>query len=566
MGFKGIKSGGKGQTEIVNLKLCPDGALSVREKRGRIRAFSDVGGIYADDTLAYVDCQRLYYGGMEISGITLSPGEKKILKIGRFLLVFPDKVYVDLEDQSKCGQMSLTLSIPNLRMYPVNKNKTEIKINEVSEFPEDPVNSTYYAIKQSDGSVVIKRFLNNAWQVCTPLVKMDSSKLINMVNVGDTVSIDTLQNYIGEYAKVLSVDGGSIIVEGYINESRMFYTSTLTRYVPDFDFVTVSGNRLCGVRRGVDQSGRMVSKIYASAVGEPFNFIVGRGGCEADVDVSGAFTGVCDYLGSPLAFSESELIETRIKNGSMIYTKVKGYGVERGAHESVASANGTVYYKTKSGICVYDGSYPEKILELSGSPLMTDMPAPAVYLNGKYRIKITDPSGSSRIYVYDEESDSFVTEDDPGVLWFACRGQCIYAACEAGGEQSLMMLNYESANALDREYCSDKGFPIMESDIAWRLVGERVGQDSFGAVHPIRAVLRLEKPSGARVSIGVIYNAENRAEGVVSIDKESFGAVTVPISLRKCDHFRLSVEGLGECSILGYAVQLCEGGLQNGWR
>lgn len=563
--FRGIKQGKNGLKDMLNLKCGADGSMTVRAKRGYIRPFSSGNGLFADDTLAYVDSQKLYYGGQEVSGIALTPGEKTILKIGSFLMVFPDKVYVNLDDPTRYGAMSLSLDIANTRVYPVSSSKVEIKCTEVTELPDEPTNGAYFAIRQSDGSVVLKRYLNKAWQICKPLVKIDSSLFGTLFNVGDTVVIDSLKNYIGESAKILYRDSGSIIVEGFIESSTMFYNVTLKRIVPDFDYVTVSGNRLCGVRRGKDHNGEYVCKMYASAIGEPFNFCADKGAVEASVEISGAFTGICDYLGLPVAFGENEIIETRIKNGSLLFTTVKSYGVERGAHNSIASANGVVYYKSKDGICRYDGSYPERILPLEESVWAENVSSPAIYVNGKYYIKITDNNSKSAIYIYDEELETWTKENDPGIKSFACRGRSIYAQYESGGNQGLMLLNYGLSNESERGYCSDEGYPIPEGDVAWSFESAEIGTDSFSGVCPVRAVIRMKKPEGVRVSVGVIYDGV-KDERETTVDGETVGAITVPVPLRRCDTFRLTVRGVGQCTLLGYAVEMRQGGVSRAWR
>ncbi len=564
--FHGIKHGNGGLKDMLNLRPCADGSMATRAKRGYIRSFSDGNGIFADDTLAYVDSQRLYYGGQEVNGIVLTPGEKTILKIGSYLMVFPDKVYVNLEDPTRYGAMSLSIDIASTRIYPVSASRVEIKCTEVTELPDEPTNGAYFALRQSDGSVVLKRYLNKAWQICQPLVKIDSSLFGNLFNVGDTVVINSLKNYIGESAKILYRDSGSIIVEGFIESSTMFYNSTLKRVVPDFDYVTVSGNRLCGVRRGKDHNGEYVCKMYVSAIGEPLNFCTDKGAAEASVEISGAFTGICDYLGTPVAFGENEIIETRIKNGALLFTTVKSYGVERGAHNSIASANGVVYYKSRDGICRYDGSYPERILTLEECVWAESAPSPAIYVNGKYYIKITDNASKSVIYIYDDTLKSWSKENDPGIKGFACRGRSIYAQYEQGGAQGLMLLNYGTADEAERSYCSGEGYPVSEGDVAWSFESAEIGADSFSGVCPVRAILRLKKASAGRVTVGVIYDGDEKAEKQITVNESISGAVAIPIPLRRCDTFRLAVQGLCECTVLGYAVEMSEGGIPRGWR
>lgn len=563
--FNGMYSEKNAVCDMLNLRRRSDGSLTARPQRGYIREFTDVNGIFADETLAYVDGQRLYYGGKEVDGIVLSPGEKQILKIGSYLMVFPDRVYVNVDNPSKCGEMSLKIKMASVTAMPVDKDMKEIKCTVVDDYPEDAVNGCYYVVIGSDGTVNMKRYLNLAWELAPTLVKISGSGLGNYFNVGDTVTVERLENYIGKSAKIIWQNSTSIVVEGFIAARCAFYNLYVKRTVPLFDYATVSGNRLYGVRRGQDLNGDVVCRMYASAVGEPFNFYTDKGALQADVEISGAFTGICDYLGSPVVFGENEIIETRVKNGSLIFTNVKGRGAQRGASKSIAGANGVVYYKSRDGVCRYDGSFPERILPLDECVWNDGENTAGIYVNGKYYIKITDSELKTAIYIYDEETKAWSRENDTGIKGFACRGRSVYATYENAGKQGLMLLNYGTSDEDEREYCSSDGYPVSEGAVSWSFEGEDIKADGFEGLLPIRAILRIKKPKGTIATVGVVYDGVEATDEIV-IDRELDGSAVIPIPLARCDKFRLYVRGSGECDLLGYAVEMRRGGATGIWK
>ncbi len=563
--FNGMYCEKNAVKDILNLKCRPDGSLFVRPSRGYIRDFTDVNGIFADETLAYVDGQRLYYGGNVVDGIVLTPGEKQLLKIGSYLMVFPDGVYVNVDNPTKCGEMSLKIKMANVSAGLVDKDMKEIKCTVVDEYPEDAVNGCYYAVIGSDGTVTIKRYLNQVWEIAPTLVRINGTGLGDYFNVGDRITVERLENYIGSSAKVLWQNGNSLVVEGFIAVRRMFYNLYVKRSVPLFDYATVSGNRLYGVRRGRDASGDYVCRMYASAVGEPFNFYTDKGAMQADIEISGAFTGICDYLGSPVVFGENEIIETRVKNNSLVFTNVKGRGAERGASGSIAGANGVVYYKSRDGVCRYDGSFPERLLPLDECVWNDEIKTVGIYANGKYYIKITDNELKTAIYIYDEELKAWSRENDIGIKGFACRGRSIYATYENSGKQGLVLLNYGTSDENERQYCSSEGYPVSENEVSWSFEGAEIKADGFEGLLPVRAILRIKKEAGSHVAVGVIYDGMKNANEIV-IDRELCGAVAIPIPLARCDTFRLTVRGSGECELFGYAVEMRKGGAAGIWK
>ncbi len=567
-GLAGMKKNGvfrKGGLERVCNLVLAGGALKTREQRMHIRTLNSADGLHGDDTLAYADSGKLYYGGLEISGLYLTLGKKDIYKLGKFLVIFPDMAFVNTENLQDYGYLSASTSAAGAIASVVNSAFSSFEYTVAEELPEQGVSGEYVAIQDENKAWSVKKYNGSGWQDEKTYIKLQTGGMGQPFRPGDVVLSTGFEKIGLTTFEVIKQTNDMIYVEGFIDGKANLGRHTVTRYIPEFDFVAVSGDRLVGVRRGADSDGEYVCKMYASAMHTPFNFLPEAGGLELTLNVCGAFTGMCDFLGAPVAFTESEIIEGRYKSGQLVASIIKGYGVERGAHKSIACANGRLYYKSSVGVCEYDGSYPECISSPIGALGIGEAGAPAVYNKGKYYIKLTDNKSQSAIYVYDIKEKLWFMQDDPSITAFACRGDDVYALSELDGGAALLLLDGESASEADREYLTDEA-ALREGDVLWELVSSDIGTDSFDSIRPIRVVIRLIKELGSNISIGIIYDEATLPEREFTTDAQISGAVTVPITLRRCDTFKLKISGSGRCKIFGYAVQMREGGVNYGWR
>ena len=89
--------------------LTGDGypTLSVRGKRKTVMALDKPNGLCAKDCLIWVDGGTLYINGAAID-LTLTDGEKQLVSMGAYLLIWPDKKYVNTQDLSDKGSLENT--------------------------------------------------------------------------------------------------------------------------------------------------------------------------------------------------------------------------------------------------------------------------------------------------------------------------------------------------------------------------------------------------------------------------------------------------------------------------
>jgi hypothetical protein len=562
----GIDANGLEQTKLKcaeNVFGKAGASVKTRGRRAAIRALYRGEGFFGDDTLAYVDGGKLYYGGQEIIGLNLSSGEKTLLKLGNYLMVFPDQVYVNVNDHTQYGSMNSTYSAFGGGVATVNSSGTTLSYTVVEQLPSDAVKGVYCAIKEN-GVLVMKYYNGDLWENVKTYVKVSASGIGASFAVGDVVHCTGLKFVAENHFTIAKRENSALYYDGVLDKSYAVSTFSLKRVIPTFDYVTVSAGRLVGVLRGKDKDGKYISRIYASRVNDPFNFAVEAGGIMTDVDICGPFTGICDYLGAPIAFSESEIVECRVKNGAFITTLIKGYGVQDGAHKSICQTRGALYYKSRYGICRYDGSYPELISEDIGRTYITKNGSPAIACGEKYYVCLEDEEKKENIYVYDVCDRLWYSEGGFDVICFAlCKGH-LYALCGYDEEYSIMLMDYDSASEDMRSYLVQDGYLFVEPKVRWRFESASIGIESFGSVCPIRILLRIQKPQRDMLDIGLIYG-DGIQENVVSVENAASGTVTVPITPQRCDSFRIIVSGEGQAEIFGFKACYRDGGIENGW-
>ena len=539
-----------------NLYGSTDGAFAARGRRARIRPLASGDALMGDDTLAYVDNGRLYYGGLEISNLYLTPGEKKILKVGNFLVIFPDEVFLNLENYSDCGSLNAKYTQYGSRVTVTDANGNALNYETVTELPEEASEGTYNLLKTTSGELIMKRFLRGIWHDAKSYIKIMAGNIGVSFREGDTVYCTGFSDTIGSYFKIAKKTTNYLLIEGTMSIKEYSSGSIqLTRTIPSFDYVTVSGGRLFGVRRGADKSGKLICKMYGSAIGNPFNFAPEAGGVVMDLDINGTFTGICDYLGSPVAFTENEIIEARLKGGALIGTVVKGYGVEKGAEKSISQYASALYYKSKAGVCYYDGSYPEVILPTS----LSEQGCCGIATNGKYYM-----SSENGISVYDIKDKKWIRENGCGVVAFAeCKGS-LYALCKDTDGDFIVLMDFDAADDEVRYYLAEESYPIVEEAVAWRVDSIEIGKGDFDSVCPVRIALKMKNSVQYPFSVTVIYDGEREFSKSFSLSLN--GTVEIPLPLRRCDSFKIKIEGKGEVSLIGLQAYYRVGGKARGWK
>ena len=79
-------------------------ALETRPARGTVTVLKKPHGLTGRDALVWADGTDLYVGG-EKTALTLEDGHKQLVNMGAYLLIWPDKKYINTMDLTDYGDI-----------------------------------------------------------------------------------------------------------------------------------------------------------------------------------------------------------------------------------------------------------------------------------------------------------------------------------------------------------------------------------------------------------------------------------------------------------------------------
>ena len=186
--------------------LCGEGypTLRTRQARGLTATVTKPGGLTAKDALIWVDGTRICVNG-EAAGPVLTEGEKDLISMGAYLIVFPDKVYLNTKDLTDYGSLECerTASAGVAISLCDAEGKAYSGVVQSVGAPEDPEEGTLW-MDVSGAEPVLRQYGQECWtalqNVC---VKLQATLLGKGFAAGDGV---TGVNR----AKVLVLGGGTV--------------------------------------------------------------------------------------------------------------------------------------------------------------------------------------------------------------------------------------------------------------------------------------------------------------------------------------------------------------------
>lgn len=290
--------------------LTGDGypALSVREKRKTIAALDKPNGLAAKDCLIWVDGRTLYINGLAID-LALTDGEKQLVSMGAYLLIWPDKKYVNTQDISDRGSLENTIQTTGTVTYALCRaDGTEYEGYTTGAAAPASAESGDLWLDIGSGAALM-RYDGVMWQaVDDAALKISAASIGKGFSAGDGV---TLSGCTGAAADgtwtLLQCDDNAIVIgTAAAIEGEQTTAVTVRRYVPDMDFVVECGNRLWGCKYGI-VDGRSVNAVYGSALGDFRNWNTFAGlstdSYAANRGSDGVFTGAAAYLSARCCFS-----------------------------------------------------------------------------------------------------------------------------------------------------------------------------------------------------------------------------------------------------------------------
>ena len=579
--------------DMKNLSSSYYPTLSPRQKRGTKTTLEtgNLVGLIEKDALCYVKVvgtgviNELYFVMNEeeynLGTTTIeSDVERTIVSMGAYVIIMPDKKYISTvatEDENgnktmEWGNIEETYISPDDTKVTFNLCKmdgTEYEIDMTS--PNEPTDAgkdengkviplpngyTWLDTSQTPNSLKQYSEASGVWSsIATTYIKIGCVGIGAAFNEYDGVKIsgvtvsslkDDLNNVMPIYAK----DDDYIVVVGILeNASGLSQTDKITveRLMPELDFLIESNNRLWGCKYGLNRDGDIVNEIYACKLGDFKNWNCFMGISTDSYYVSlgtdGQFTGAISYLGYPTFFKEN-CLHTVYGNYPAEYQvqDTACRGVQKGSEKSLAMVNEVLYYKSRTGVCAYSGSLPTEVSSVLGEKAYSD--AVACSHKGKYYISMYDIAEKDYVlFVCDTEKGLWHKEDNLQVKQFCPIDEEIYYI----GKEPNKIKSIFGDETKDTE------------PIKWMAETGILGTSSPDKKYISRLSIRLMMEIGASVVFSIQYDSSGEWERVCSITGHSLKTFALPIRPKRCDHFRLRLEGEGNVKIFSLSKIIEDG-------
>ena len=527
--------------------------LANRRKRGRVAGLTAPQGLLAKEHLAWVDGGTLYYNG-EATAITgLAAGEKQLVGMGAYIAVFPDKKYYNTADPTDRGSMEAVYTSTGAVSFSMTKSDgTAYPVPTVSDTaPGSPAaNDTW--VDTSKDAHVLKQWseTTSEWvsipTVYTRLEFISYGELPGLFREFDGVTISgaEVDGINGE--KVLYAIGGDADTKDYLVvvgllEQAVTQTAgyvRIERRVPDLDFVIECQNRLWGCKYGT-ADGQSLNEIYCCALGDFKNWRQYMGlstdSWAASVGSDGPWTGAISYLGCPMFFKENRIHRVTVSSvGAHQITETVCRGVQAGSGRSLQVVNETLFYKSRSDVCAYQGGFPQSVSEALGELPFYD--AAAGTIGDRYYISMRDGNEAWQLFVFDTKRGFWLREDGLHAKAFARLGDELY--CIGADNALLAMLGSE-------------GTP--EPYVRWEAETGLMYYQHPDRKYVSRYNLRLFMEEGAELDVYMMYDSSGEWIRQGRIKMKGTRTVTLPIRPRRCDHLRMKLVGRGEVRLYSIA-------------
>lgn len=137
-----IGSGEFSAMENLGSDACP--LLATRPLRGICASPAACGGLIAKDSLCWVDGSKFVVNGYETE-LHLTPGQKQLVSMGAYVVIFPDKKYINTADLSDSGSLEAEYSAAAVRFTPADASGEPLIPGYIqSEEPQEPENGALW--------------------------------------------------------------------------------------------------------------------------------------------------------------------------------------------------------------------------------------------------------------------------------------------------------------------------------------------------------------------------------------------------------------------------------------
>lgn len=345
-----------------------------RQKKNTTDDYTGCTALTAWGKLVAVEGTKLLYDGAEVG--TVTAGAKQFAVVNTKLVIWPDKVYLDLK----------TRTVKDLA-----------------------------AKLTGSGAVFTTSTMKvTGWGDLTACFAAGDAVTLS----GCTTKTENNKDFV---IKSLTADTITVTDSTFTAAEEAGAAIVLERKVPEMDFICESENRLWGCSS-------QAQTIYASSMGDPTNFNVFEGlstdSYALAVGTEGEFTGCCKLTSSVLFWKETKL--HKILGGYPAEYSLYTYdieGLQKGCHKSLQVINEVLFYMGLHGVYAYSGGTPSLISANFGQRHFTR--AVGGSDGDTYYLCLTEGEGH-HLLAYETRAGIWVREDGTQAVDFARIGKDLY--------------------------------------------------------------------------------------------------------------------------------------------
>ena len=551
--------------------LCSDDypLLTTRRQRGVYASPTNPQGMIAKDALCYVDGSAFVINERRIEMNLSTAAEdcpKSLVSMGAYVIILPDKKYINTAEVSDRGSMEATYTSTGdvtFSLCTADGGSYGDVITSAAA-PENPANGAYWLdVSGEQHALKVYSSATGVWStVATTYVKISATGIGAQFGQYDGVQLSGIvKNGVKDLngSAIVWAKGDDYIVVVGILDASVTQTAEdgavkVERSVPDMDFVIESGNRLWGCKYGY-ADGKTVNEIYASKLGDFKNWNCFMGistdSYAASCGTDGQWTGAITHLGYPLFFKENclhKVYGTFPSNFQIQTTTCRG--VQKGSGGSMAIVNEVLYYKSRGGVCVYDGSLPEEISSAFGGEIYSD--AVGGGHRNKYYLSMKDSGGTWCLFVYDTRLGTWHKEDATHAeAWCSCQDDMYYI--DASDKKIRTVLGRGAKDTSPISWMAETG-TIMALTTSSNYP-EWISNKKFVG----RMLIRMSLDAGATMQVYIQYDSSGVWEKLWDMTGKNLRTFSFPVRPHRCDHFRLKLEGTGGAKIYSITKTLEQG-------
>lgn len=491
--------------------------------------------------------------------LDLEDSTKQLICMGSLAIILPDMKYVNLENLQDYGPLGHRVEATSgtVTVKLCDAEGTAYGDRAVADTaPEAPENGDLW-VDTSGDTHCLKRYTaaTDQWVTVATTYVMISGTFTNMDGMWfsqyDGVRISGLSGDAAHLngAAVLQT-GSGFVIAGLIDQNHSQECSEteivrIERETPVMDYMIEHENRLWGCRYGENNEGDIVNEIYCSKLGDPKNWNCFMGiatdSWVGSVGSPGMFTGAAVVDGHPVFYKEG--VKHKIwpsTTGAHQVTQIPCQGITRGCARSVASIDGAVIYKSSNGFCIDDGGIPVEIGYPFAGKDYTD--AVGAVVGRKYYVSMQG-DGGWHLFVYDTQRKLWHREDD------------LHAKTMFG--QAGFAITGDGKRILDlRGNVKNHG---SDEPVRWMAQTGEFGLDMPNMKRLRKLILRLSMEIGAEMACYIRYDGDQEWTYLFTLLGSSLRSFSVPVRPRRCDHFQLRLEGVGDVKLWSITKIMDEG-------